>query len=58
LRRSLLNGLWGRQTGREACPDSMSVANAYREAQVGQQKRSHFIHNRLKSRISGGFFCK
>jgi len=25
------------ETGREACPDSMSIANAYREAQVGQQ---------------------
>jgi hypothetical protein len=27
------------ETGREACPDSMSGANAYREAQVGQQNR-------------------
>jgi hypothetical protein len=33
----LLNGLQGWQTGREVDdPDSMSLANAYREAQVGQ----------------------
>jgi hypothetical protein len=33
----LLKGFEGRETGREASPDSMSIANAHRGAQVGQQ---------------------
>jgi len=35
----LLSGLQGGKTGGEACPDSLSEVKAYREAQVGQQRR-------------------
>jgi len=41
----------GKETGREACPDGMSKANGYREAQVGQQKNvcKTLIENNIRA---------
>jgi len=52
-RRSLLSGLQGSETGREACPDSLNGVNGYREAQVGQQRNicKALIENNIRALI-------
>jgi len=45
----LLSVLQGMEAGREACPDSMSKANAYRDTRIGRRMyfRSAYSENRL-----------